>query len=132
MDQDHLYDVDRHTKIFGITPDINSKENLQRALDKMQLKSVKFRRSLTNREIERLQNAINHGQESEKHKEQETLIRYKLMKTASWDLARDFESKIGKISNNYNNDDERRRLLFKGLSEAEYHKYFDNLFHKLN
>lgn len=59
------------------------------------------------------------------------MIRYKLMKTASSDLAQDFESKIGKIDYKINNEEERRRQRFKGLTDNEYHHYYDDLYQKM-
>lgn len=50
-------------------------------------------------------------------KKMDELKRLTLLRAANIDLAKDFEQKIGKLSGNLNNEEDRRRLIFKGLSE---------------
>ena len=56
-------------------------------------------------------------------------IRLKLLQTASLDLNKDFDQKIGQGCD-LRGEEERRRLIYKGLTEQEYHYYFDKLYNQ--
>ena len=47
VDEDHLKEVNRHSKTFGIVPDTQSKDYLKRVLKKMKSTNEKFRKLAT-------------------------------------------------------------------------------------
>ena len=47
-------------------------------------------------------------------------------------MNKDFDKKIGSMANDMRGEEERRRLIYKGLSFKEYHYYFDKLYNQYN
>lgn len=110
IDQDHLIDVERHKKIYGIAPDNFSENYLKKTIDKLKSKEERYRRQTTNIQIKKLEHELDFGCETKKLKEQEAVIRYKLMNSAKFDMVKDFDQRIGRMSQLHQSSEERRRL----------------------
>ena len=53
-----MIEVDRHVKIYGIVPDTNSKNYLEKLLKKMKRKDEMYRNNITLREIKKIESKL--------------------------------------------------------------------------
>ena len=95
-----MKELKKHKKLFGIKPDLNSRQYLEMKLRKLEMKNEKFRRKNTQLEIGRLRKKLEMLANRDGHDhvyEIKKMLEYTDLKTANIDLGRGFEVSIGKI-----------------------------------